>query len=49
MMGHRAFKTTLIYADYTPNAHEAEGAEAAFAPPGELGPSGLRVQPASGD
>lgn len=33
MMGHRDFKTTLIYADYTPNAHEAEWVEAAFAPP----------------
>ena len=33
MMGHRDFKTTLIYADYTPNAHEAEWVEAAFATP----------------
>ena len=33
MLGHRDFKTTLIYADYTPNAHEAEWVEAAFAPP----------------
>ena len=33
MMGHRDFKTTLIYADYTPNAHEAEWVEAAFALP----------------
>jgi integrase len=33
MMGHRDFKTTLIYADYTPSAHEAEWVEAAFAPP----------------
>jgi hypothetical protein len=24
MMGHRDFKTTLIYADYTPSAREAE-------------------------
>ena len=32
MMGHRDFKTTLIYADYTPSAHEAEWVEAAFAP-----------------
>ena len=29
-MGHRDFKTTLIYADYAPNAHEAEWAERAF-------------------
>ena len=31
MMGHRDFKTTLIYADYAPSAHEAEWIEAAFA------------------
>jgi integrase len=30
-MGHRDFKTTLIYADYSPSTHEAEWAEAAFA------------------
>jgi integrase len=29
-MGHRDFKTTLIYADYAPNAHEAELVERAF-------------------
>lgn len=29
-MGHRDFKTTLIYADYAPSAHEAELVEAAF-------------------
>jgi integrase len=33
LMGHRDFTTTLIYADYAPSAHEAEWAEAAFAPP----------------
>jgi integrase len=33
LMGHRDFKTTLIYADYAPSAHEAEWVEAAFAPP----------------
>jgi integrase len=32
MMGHRDFKTTLIYADYAPSAREAEWVEAAFAP-----------------
>lgn len=32
MMGHRDFKTTLIYADYAPSAHEAGWIEAAFAP-----------------
>lgn len=30
-MGHRDFKTTLIYADYAPSAHEREMVEAAFA------------------
>lgn len=30
-MGHRDFKTTLVYADYQPSAHEAEWAEKAFA------------------
>ena len=30
-MGHRDFKTTLIYADYAPSAREAEWVEAAFA------------------
>jgi integrase len=32
MLGHRDFKTTLIYADYAPNAHEAGWIEAVFAP-----------------
>ncbi len=30
LMGHRDFKTTLIYADYAPNSREGEWAEAAF-------------------
>jgi integrase len=30
MLGHRDFKTTLIYADYAPSAREAEWVEAAF-------------------
>jgi integrase len=30
-MGHRDFKTTLIYADYQPNEHEAELVQRAFA------------------
>jgi integrase len=30
IMGHRDFKTTLIYADRAPNAREAEWVEAAF-------------------
>jgi integrase len=31
-MGHRDFKTTLIYSDYAPSAHEAELVERAFSP-----------------
>jgi site-specific recombinase XerD len=30
-MGHRDFKTTLIYADYAPSEREADLVEAAFA------------------
>lgn len=29
-MGHRDYKTTLIYADYAPIAHERELVERAF-------------------
>jgi len=29
-MGHRDFKTTLIYADYAPSARDLEYVEAAF-------------------
>jgi len=38
-MGHRDFKTTLIYADYQPSPHEAEYVERAFEAiaPGTLG------------
>jgi len=32
MMGHRDFKTTLIYADYAPSEREAEWVEEAFRP-----------------
>ena len=32
-MGHRDFKTTLIYADYAPAEHEVEMAERAFREP----------------
>jgi len=32
-MGHRDFKTTLIYADYAPSEREAEWVEEAFRPP----------------
>ncbi len=35
-MGHRDFKTTLIYADYMPDAGEKNLVERAFAPRGEL-------------
>jgi hypothetical protein len=31
-MGHRDYKTTLIYADYAPAANEAALVNAAFAP-----------------
>jgi len=32
-LGHRDFKTTLIYADYAPSQHEAEMIERAFSGP----------------
>jgi site-specific recombinase XerD len=32
LMGHRDFKTRLIYADYAPSDHEAEWVEQAFTP-----------------
>ena len=32
-MGHRDYKTTLIYADYAPIAHERELVERAFGGP----------------
>src|SRR6185312_14355886 len=32
LMGHRDFKTTLIYADYAPSEREAEWVEKAFGP-----------------
>jgi hypothetical protein len=31
-MGHRDYKTTLIYADYAPREHEAALMERAFSP-----------------
>jgi hypothetical protein len=34
-MGHRNFKTTLIYADYSPSEREREWVEVAFARPTE--------------
>lgn len=38
-MGHRDFKTTLIYADYQPNAHERELVRRAFARESEPHPA----------
>ena len=32
LMGHRDFKTTLIYADYAPSERDAEWVEQAFRP-----------------
>ena len=32
LIGHRDFKTTLIYADYAPSEREAEWVEQAFRP-----------------
>ena len=40
-MGHRDFKTTLIYADYAPSGHEAGLVERAFSQ--ELGPNWARA------
>lgn len=36
-MGHRDYKTTLIYADYAPSAHESEMVEQAFRSGHQLG------------
>jgi len=45
-MGHRDYKTTLIYADYAPSAHERELVERAFGAPrtveaGSADPTGV--------
>jgi integrase len=37
-MGHRDFKTTLIYADYSPSEREREWVEQAFAANGGSDP-----------
>jgi integrase len=42
-MGHRDFKTTLIYADYAPNPHEAKLVERAFNPSVDITDSPLRM------
>jgi hypothetical protein len=42
-MGHRDYKTTLVYADYAPNPHEADLLERAFEPTnGERGSEAKR-------
>lgn len=38
-MGHRDFKTTLIYADYQPSEREAEFVERAFGTRAGRGPA----------
>lgn len=48
-MGHRDYKTTLIYADYAPIAHERELVENAFGASGAVeavsaGPTGVGVE-----
>lgn len=43
-MGHRDFRTTLIYADYAPGAHEVDLVNGAFAPTNrstDLSPAGI--------
>ena len=40
-LGHRDYKTVLIYADYAPNAHEVEWAEHAFAAAGTVSGTNL--------
>jgi integrase len=49
MMGHRDFKTTLIYADYAPGAHEAELVAAAFARAGNGRVNGTPVTLSAAD
>jgi integrase len=41
-MGHADFKTTLIYADYSPSEHEREWVEVAFGRAATLVPNGAR-------
>lgn len=45
-MGHRDFKTTLIYADYCPSEHESEMVERAFAQSGGEGLADTTLEPA---
>jgi hypothetical protein len=44
-MGHRDFKTTLIYADYQPGAEEAALVERAFSGSRTLSQADLRDEP----
>jgi integrase len=44
-MGHRDFKTTLIYADYAPSAAEADFIERAFRQESEMQAGLLRTKP----
>jgi integrase len=48
-MGHRDFKTTLIYADYAPSAHESEMVERAFAAGTKTGTNLSETDKTSGD
>ncbi len=48
-MGHRDFKTTLIYADYQPSAGEAELVERAFGQGAKRGAKLSEIAPTSGD
>jgi integrase len=46
MMGHENMQTTLIYADYAPNAHEAEMVDRAFGSIGAAASTELSMGPA---
>ena len=48
-MGHRDFKTTLIYADYAPSAHESEMVERAFEASTKTGTNLSETDKTSGD
>ena len=48
-MGHRDFKTTLIYADYAPSAHESEMVERAFEAGTKTGTNLSETDKTSGD
>ena len=48
-MGHRDFKTTLIYADYAPSEHETQMAERAFARGANRGTNLSETEATSGE